>query len=190
MVGNFPAEVNSAIERAGLLLLAPMLFSISDKRAPMNIFWEELTVGLTNHDHLLRVFIRLFAAILLGGLLGLQRVSARKPSGLRTHTLICLGTTGLLLSCSAAALSLDGASRVIQGIVTGIGFIGAGSILKLSEEHLIAGLTVSARLWTTAAVGIAVGLGQIGIALIMAVLTILVFAVLAALERRTEKHRR
>jgi putative Mg2+ transporter-C (MgtC) family protein len=154
----------------------------------MNILWEELTAGLTNDDQLLRVFFRLFAATLLGGLIGLQRVNAKKPAGLRTHILVCLGTTVILLSCSSAALSPEGVSRVIQGIVTGIGFIGAGSILKLSEEHLIHGLTVSVRIWTTAAVGIAIGLGQIGIALITAVLTILVLAVLAALDRRIEKY--
>jgi putative Mg2+ transporter-C (MgtC) family protein len=154
----------------------------------MNILWEELTAGLTNDDQLLRVCFRLFAAILLGGLIGLQRVNAKKPAGLRTHILVCLGTTGILLSCSSKALSPEGVSRVIQGIVTGIGFIGAGSILKLSEEHLIHGLTVSVRIWTTAAVGIAIGLGQIGIALITAVLTILVLAVLAALNRRIEKY--
>ncbi len=153
----------------------------------MNILWEELTAGLTGHDQLLHVFIRLFAAILLGGLIGLQRVNPKKPAGLRTHILVCLGTTAILLSCSPAALSPAGVSRVIQGIVTGIGFIGAGSILKLSEEHLIHGLTVSVRIWTTAAVGIAIGSGQIGIALITTVLTILVLAVLAALDRRTEK---
>ncbi len=153
----------------------------------MNILWEELTAGLTNHDHLLRVFFRLFAAILLGGLIGLQRVSPGKPAGVRTHTLVCLGTAALLLSCSAAAFSPEGVSRVVQGIVTGIGFIGAGSILKSSEEHLVHGLTVSVRLWTTAAIGIAIGLGEVGIALITALLTILVFAVLAALERRNEK---
>ena len=99
----------------------------------MNILWEELTAGLTDHDNLLRVFLRLFAAILLGGLIGLQRVNARKPAGLRTHSLVCLGTTVVLLSCSAAGLSLEGASRVIQGIVTGIGFIGAGSMMVLDS---------------------------------------------------------
>lgn len=156
----------------------------------MNILWDELTAGLTNPDNLLRVLFRLFAATLLGGLIGLQRVSARKPSGVRTHSLVCLGTTALLLSCSAAGLSHESASRVIQGIVTGIGFIGAGSILKLSEEHLIHGLTVSIRIWTTAAVGIAIGLGQVGIALITSFLIIFVLAILAALERRSEKHPR
>jgi putative Mg2+ transporter-C (MgtC) family protein len=161
-----------------------MLFSISDKSATMNIFWEELTAGLTNHDQMLRVFIRLCAAIILGGLMGLQRVNAQKPAGLRIHTLVCLGTTVVLLSCSGVGLSLEGA---VQGILVGIGFIGAGSILKLSEDHLVSGITVSVRLWTTAAVGIAIGLGQVGIALITAVLVILVLAVLRALERQIER---
>ncbi len=153
----------------------------------MNILWEELTAGLTNHDHLLRVFIRLFAAILLGGLIGLQRIRPTKPSGLRTHTLVCLGTTVILLSCSAAGVSLEGISRVIQGIVIGIGFVGAGSIVKSSEDILLHGLTASVRLWTTASVGIAIGLGQLGIALIAAVLIILVLTVIAVLEQRMGK---
>jgi putative Mg2+ transporter-C (MgtC) family protein len=149
----------------------------------MNILWEELTGGLTNGDQFVRIVFRLGAAILLGGLIGLPRVNARKPTGLRTHILVCLGTTVVLLSCSAAGLSLEGASRVIQGVVTGIGFIGAGSILKLSEEHLVHGLTVSARIWTTAAIGIAVGLGKVGIALIATLLTILILTVVATLQR-------
>jgi len=69
--------------------------------------------------------------------------------------------------------------------MTGIGFIGAGSIIKLSEEHLVHRLTASARVWT----GIAIGLGQIGIALITAILTILVVAVVAGLERWSQSGR-
>ncbi len=155
----------------------------------MTILWEELTAGLTNQDRLLRVGIRLLAAILLGGLIGLQRVSPRKPSSLRVHMLVCFGTTVVLLLCSAATISLEGDSRVIQGIVTGIGFIGAGSILKLAEEHLVHGLAASARIWATTAVGIAIGLGQIGIAVITTVLIILILGVPAALERRLKSVR-
>ena len=73
--------------------------------------------------------------------------------------------------------------------MTGIGLIGAGSIIKLSEEHLVHGLTASSRVWTTAAVGIAIGLGQVGIALITAILTVLVLAVIAGLERRSQSGR-
>ena len=73
----------------------------------MNIFWEELTAGLTNRDQLLRVLIRLSAAILCGGFIGLQRVRATKPSGLRTHTMVCLGTTVILLSCWSAGGTLE-----------------------------------------------------------------------------------
>jgi len=73
--------------------------------------------------------------------------------------------------------------------MTGIGLIGAGSIIKLSEEHLVHGLTASARVWTTTAVGIAIGLGQVGIALITAILTILVVAVVAGLERWSQSGR-
>ena len=73
--------------------------------------------------------------------------------------------------------------------MTGIGFIGAGSIIKLCEEHLIHGLTASAWVWTSAAVGIASALGQVGIALITAILAILVLAVVAGLERRSQSGR-
>jgi putative Mg2+ transporter-C (MgtC) family protein len=153
----------------------------------MNVLWEELTAGLANPDDLLRVAIRLIAAIVCGGIMGLKRVSPQKPAGLRTHILVCLGTTVLLLLCSAAALSPEGTSRVIEGVVIGIGFLGAGSILKLSEEHLIHGLTASARIWTTAVVGTAVGLGRIGIALITAVLTVLILWAIGMLEGRVQK---
>jgi putative Mg2+ transporter-C (MgtC) family protein len=73
-------------------------------------------------------------------------------------------------------MDMDGQSRVIQGIVTGIGFIGAGSILKVSEEKDIRGLTTAAGLWLTAAIGVACGLGTIGIAVITSILALFVLA--------------
>jgi putative Mg2+ transporter-C (MgtC) family protein len=84
-------------------------------------------------------------------------------------------------------MPMDGLSRVIQGIVTGIGFIGAGSILKISEERNIQGLTTAAGIWMTAAIGVAVGLGSLGIALLGAVLTLIILAVFGALESRFTK---
>ena len=155
----------------------------------MSVVWEELTLGLLDAKQLLRVFTRLLAATLLGAAIGFQRERAGKPAGLRTHTLVSLGTTLLILSCSAAGMSLDGLSRVIQGIITGIGFIGAGSILKLSEEHAIRGLTTSASIWVTAAVGVAVGLGSVGVALLGTLLALIILALVGRLEHRIERQK-
>ena len=81
-------------------------------------------------------------------------------------------------------MSMDGLSRVIQGIVTGIGFIGAGSILKLDEQRHIEGLTTAAGLWMTAAVGVAVGLGALGVAVIGTIVTLIVLALEGVIDRR------
>lgn len=155
----------------------------------MDILWEELTSGLPDVRQLIHVLIRLMAASLLGAIVGFQRESAGKPAGLRTHMLVCLGTTVFVLACSAVGMSLEGQSRVIQGIVTGIGFIGAGNILKLSQERDIQGLTTAAGIWMTAAIGVAVGLGGLGVALLSTVFAVVILAVLVRLEDQAEKGR-
>lgn len=153
----------------------------------MDIFWAELTYGLPDARHLVQVLIRLVAATLLGAIVGFQRERAGKPAGLRTHILVALGTTVVVLACSGVGMSLDGLSRVIQGIVTGIGFIGAGSILKLSEERDIQGLTTAAGVWMTAAIGLAVGLGSLGVALLSTLFTVIILALAGIHELRAEK---
>src|SRR5215207_6639562 len=140
----------------------------------MDVIWEEFTSGLPDARHLVHVLIRLTAATVLGAIIGFERERAGKPAGLRTHMLVTLGTAVVVLACSAANMDVDGLSRVIQGIVTGIGFIGAGSILKLNEKLEIQGLTTAAGLWMTAAIGVAVGLGGLGPALIGTVVTLLI----------------
>ena len=153
----------------------------------MDIFWEELTSGLPNARQLMHVVIKLIAATLLGGIIGIQRERAGKPAGLRTHILVTLGTAVFVLACSGVGMSSDGLSRVIQGIVTGIGFIGAGSILKLNEERDIQGLTTAASVWMTAAIGVAVGLGSLGIALLSTLFTLIILALAGQHEMRSEK---
>lgn len=155
----------------------------------MDIFWEELTSGLSNTRQLAQVIIRLIAATLLGAVVGFERERAGKPAGLRTHTLVSLGTAVFVLACSGVGMSLDGLSRVIQGILTGIGFIGAGSILKLSEERDIQGLTTAAGVWMTAAIGVTVGLGSLGVALFSTLLAVIILALVRAIESRAEKGR-
>lgn len=155
----------------------------------MDIFWEELTAGLPNARQFVHVIIRLIAATLLGAVVGMQREKAGKPAGLRTHILVSLGTTVFILACSGSGMSSDGVSRVIQGIVTGIGFIGAGSILKLDEERDIKGLTTAAGVWMTAAIGVAVGLGGLGVALMATLLTLIILALATLYDSRAEKKR-
>jgi len=153
----------------------------------MDIFWEELTAGLPNARQLVHVFIRLIGATLLGAAIGIQRERAGKPAGVRTHILVTLGTAVFVLACSAVGMSSDGLSRVIQGIVTGIGFIGAGSILKLTNELEVKGLTTAASVWMTAAVGVAVGLGSLGIALLSTLFTLIILGVAGLYDFRSEK---
>src|SRR6266496_6412159 len=117
----------------------------------MDVLWQELSSGLHDSKQLAHVIIRLVAATLLSAIVGIQRQESGKPAGLRTHMLVSLATATFIISCSGVGISSDGLSRVIQGIVTGIGFIGAGSILKLSAEHQIRGLTTAASVWMTAA---------------------------------------
>lgn len=155
----------------------------------MDIFWEELTYGLPEARQLVQVIIRLMAATLLGAVVGLERERAGKPAGLRTHILVSLGTAVFVLACSGVGMSLDGLSRVIQGIVTGIGFIGAGSILKLNKEQDIQGLTTAAGVWMTAAIGVAVGLGSLGVAMLSTFFTVIILALAVPLEHRAEKRR-
>ncbi len=155
----------------------------------MDILWEELTSGLSNTRQLTQVIIRLIAATLLGAVVGFERERAGKPAGLRTHTLVSLGTAVFILACSGVGMSLDGLSRVIQGILTGIGFIGAGSILKLSEERDIQGLTTAAGVWMTAAIGVTVGLGSLGVALFSTLLAVIILAVVGAVESRAREGR-
>lgn len=150
----------------------------------MDTLWEELTLGLGSGAQAERMLLRMVVAVLLGGLVGIQREKVGKPAGVRTHMLVCLGTAVVVLACAGMGMAYDAQSRVIQGIVTGIGFIGAGSILKLSEERDIQGLTTAAGLWLTAAIGIACGVGTIGIALITAVVTVLVLALAGVIENR------
>ncbi len=149
-----------------------------------SVLWQELSAGLNNFGQIERVLLRVIAATLLGAVVGFEREKAGKPAGFRTHILVSLGTAIFVLACAGSQMSMDGLSRVIQGIVTGIGFIGAGSILKLDQERHIQGLTTAAGLWMTAAIGIACGLGTIGLALIATVMTLIVLGVLRAIEKR------
>jgi putative Mg2+ transporter-C (MgtC) family protein len=129
----------------------------------------------------------MIAAALLGAVIGFERERAGKEAGLRTHILVSLGTCVFILTCAGYGMNSDGLSRVIQGIVTGIGFLGAGSILKLNEERDIKGLTTAAGIWMTAAIGVAVGLGTLGLAILATILTVIVLTLIGRSDYKSEK---
>ena len=157
----------------------------------MDILWAELTAGLPNRELLTVIVIRFVAATLFGAAIGIERQRAGKAAGLRTHVLVASGTTVFLLACLAAGMHADSdaISRVIQGIVTGIGFVGAGSILKRDSERDIQGVTTSAGIWMTAAIGVATGLGRIGIALMATILALIVLRVTVWVEGRLPRNK-
>jgi putative Mg2+ transporter-C (MgtC) family protein len=145
-------------------------------------FLDELASGLPDSDALARIVVRLVLAALLGAVVGIQRELVGKPAGLRTHMLVALGAALFVLACLESGMAPNDLSRVIQGLATGIGFLGGGAILKVSEHREISGLTTAAGIWLTAAVGVSVGLGQWGLAAVGALLTWMILAVLFRLE--------
>jgi putative Mg2+ transporter-C (MgtC) family protein len=148
----------------------------------MDVFWDELTFGLPERKQLIQVVVRIVASVLVAGIIGYQRGASGKNAGLRTHVLVALGATIFVLGASSSGMHEDALSRVIQGIITGIGFIGAGTILKRDTKVL--GLTTSAGLWTTCAIGVVIGLGELGIAIIGGVVTFIVLELLRRIEAR------
>jgi putative Mg2+ transporter-C (MgtC) family protein len=112
-------------------------------------------MGLSYGD----VFLRLAAAVAAGALIGLDRELRRKPAGLRTLALVSLWSALFVLETIAmAGAYTDATSRVIQGVVTGVGFLGAGSIIRGHDEESVRGLTTAASIWLAAATGIACGM--------------------------------
>ena len=124
----------------------------------------------------LETVARLAMAVACGGAIGLERDLRRMPTGLRTLALVCLGSCVAVLAAIKAGDS-DGFSRVAQGIITGIGFLGGGVILQKGDFRDVKGLTTATAIWFTAAVGLLCGLGELKIA---AIATAFALAVLLA----------
>ena len=129
-----------------------------------------------------RVVLRLLMAMLLGGMIGYEREAAGKAAGLRTHMLVALGSAMFVLVPLQAGMPLEDVSRVLQGIASGIGFLGAGAIIKLNREADIRGLTTAASIWMVAAIGVAAGMGRETTALIATVFTLVVLEILQRLK--------
>ena len=138
-------------------------------------------------EHLIRVSMRLLLAAALGGILGYEREYKGKAAGLRTHMLVALGAALFVLVPLEAGMPLEDLSRVMQGIITGIGFLGAGTILKGSSQRDVKGLTTAAGIWLTAAIGVAAGLGHEATAVLTTCFALVIFLLMPRLEQHAAR---
>lgn len=159
----------------------------------MNAWWQEVVETLraefsdiTDASQLTRVTVRLVIAALLGGILGFEREHKGKAAGVRTHMLVCMGAALFVLVPRLAGADDQALSRVVQGIVAGIGFLGAGTILKGDNlnTHQVKGLTTAAGLWMTAAIGIAAGSGREMTAVLSTILALGIFSLMPMIVER------
>jgi len=130
------------------------------------------------------VFIKLLLAIGLGGAVGLEREFSQKPAGLRTNVLICLGSTMVValsrLILSGPSAAAGDAVRVAAGVLMGVGFIGGGAIIRAGGH--IHGLTTAAVIWVVAGLGIVIGAGFYGVALVYTAVVVLMLIVFRRIE--------
>lgn len=135
-------------------------------------------------EQITRILVRLLLAAVLGGILGYEREQSGKAAGIRTHMLVAMGAALFVLVPQQGGMEIDDMSRVIQGVVAGIGFLCAGAIIKNKSEENVHGLTTAAGVWMTAAIGIACGLGREMTAVLS---TLLALGVLALVPKLIEK---
>ncbi|MEX0776702.1 MAG: MgtC/SapB family protein [Phycisphaeraceae bacterium] len=136
------------------------------------------------------MLLRLLAAVALGSVIGWERESRRKPAGLRTHTMVSLGSAAFTLLAVYMLHAIEPGSdtqrvdpvRLIQGVATGIGFVGAGTIIQ--SHGSVQGITTATTIWVAAATGVACGAGHLLLAAAVAALSLFVLVGLGWLERR------
>ena len=144
---------------------------------------------LLNQLNEISVIFRIFFAMFLGGLIGLEREKSKRPAGFRTHILVCVGAAMTALIGLFVWQELGNVTdpmRISAQVISGIGFLGVGTILVKEHDH-ITGLTTAAGLWTTAAIGIACGYGFYSAALVGTLVVTVTSAVLFKLEKGTRK---
>ncbi|MCJ7777192.1 MAG: MgtC/SapB family protein [Sedimentisphaerales bacterium] len=131
--------------------------------------------------------LRILLAVVLGGVIGLERQLSGKPAGLRTNIMICLGSAVFTIISEHMAKPGDSVTRIASQIVTGVGFLGAGAIIR--ERGGIHGLTTAATIWLVASIGMACGAGFYSLAVISTIIAIIVLIGLVKLDKYLEQSR-
>lgn len=198
---NDPAPVavtgparSAVISHFAVLLVVHPITSLTMDTA-MDAWWHEVWLTLvaefadiTDAKQLTQVSVRLLMAALLGAVLGFEREMKGKAAGIRTHMLVAIGAALFVLVPRMAGVDDAAISRVVQGIVAGIGFLGAGTILKGHDQDAshVKGLTTAAGLWMTAAIGVAAGMGREATALFSTLLALVVLGLMPLVVDRLE----
>ncbi|MBE0433432.1 MgtC/SapB family protein [candidate division WOR-3 bacterium] len=131
------------------------------------------------------IVTRLAVSVVIGGLIGLERELGGKPAGFRTITLVCLGSTIFMMIGAELAVAGSDLGRIIAGVVTGIGFLGAGAIIRARGE--VYGLTTAATIWLASGLGLAVGIGYYLLAIIASLFVLVVLRLLGIVEKALSK---
>jgi putative Mg2+ transporter-C (MgtC) family protein len=167
-----------------------------DDGAEMNGWWLEIWTAVQQEfsdvpdaAEVARIVVRLLVAVVLGGLLGYERERTGSSAGFRTHMLVALGSALFVLVPLQAGMELVDMSRVLQGVISGIGFLGAGAIIKLSQDQEIKGLTTAASIWLTSAIGIAAGMGREATAVLSTLFALVILVLLRLSGKRKPRSR-
>ena len=137
------------------------------------------------------IFIRIFAALILGCIIGLERGVKRRGAGTKTHTIVCLGSALVMLTAQYMEVAFPGTSdmaRMAAQVISGVGFLGVGTIIV--SGHQVKGLTTAASLWTCACIGVAVGIGFLEGGILVCLLMLFALHVLPVIEKKAYKHSR
>jgi putative Mg2+ transporter-C (MgtC) family protein len=125
---------------------------------------------------LTRITVRLFIAAVLGGIIGYERERKAKTAGVRTHMLVAVGAALFVVGPLQSGMPIEDMSRVLQGVVQGIGFLGAGAIIVRRAQQQVEGLTTAANIWATAGIGVMAGLGLEATAVLSATVVLIILA--------------
>jgi putative Mg2+ transporter-C (MgtC) family protein len=132
---------------------------------------------------------RMGAAAALGGIIGLERELNGHFAGLRTHMMVAIGCAVFVVGgLAVSGEQAEAVTRVVQGIAAGVGFLGAGTILKLDEQQKIKGLTTASSIWLASALGTLAGLGEFVPAAAATAIALVVLAMLRPMERLLQHH--
>lgn len=157
----------------------------------MATIWYTLVAefsDITDLSDAVIILLRLSLATLLGAAIGYERERRGKDAGLRTHMLVSLGAAIFIVVPVTSNMESADVSRVMQGIISGVGFLGAGAIIKQGKDVTVTGLTTAASIWVAAAIGISAGYGREATAVASTLVALFVLAVLGRLEKRNNKN--